>query len=119
MKRIFLGIFLSTFLLSVFSLAFFPSCNKEKPTSAIITVVDSAVGTPVVGANVRLHQDSLKNIVPPDPDRQITDIKGQVQFTLNHAGIWKAQVTKPQSVDTAQAVIRFEEGTTVQITIKY
>ena len=118
-KGIFSGIVIFIALPSLFSLTILSSCKKHNPTSAVITVLDSVAGIPVVGATVRLQQDKVAGAVMPSPDRQITNSSGQVTFTLKLVAIYYAEVTKPPRTDTATAIVRFEDEETVDVTIKY
>lgn len=125
MKRIFVYIPFFFVLLLVSSL-FFSSCGKHPPTSAIITVVDSSLGVPVVGATVQMYipeslKQKLKTLVLPVPDKQNTDAKGETVFTVKHVAIYYAKVylTPTPKEDTVFTLVRFEEEKTTPLTIKY
>ena len=106
-------------------LLFSPSCKKETSSVAIITVLDSLTSAPIPGAIVRLHQDTLTSqqtgvaAHPPSPDREITDGRGQVTFTLTLPANYFAEVTTSSSSDTANTIVRFEDGKTVQVVILF
>ena len=125
MKKIFAFIpfvFVSLFISSLF----FSSCRKHSPTDAIISVVDSSSGVPVVGATIELYipdtlKQKLKTVVPPTPEKQNTDATGKAVFTVKNVAIYYAKVYKTSALpqDIVYTLVHFEEEKTVTQTIKY
>jgi hypothetical protein len=116
-------------MVMLFMPAFF-SCKKDQPTKAVITTLDS-VGRPVVGAYVRVFQDSVVNQVTGVranvSDEKISDANGRTE----HEFKWEAflniesvrirldTASMPLDTDTARGYIRLEYQKTVEATVQF
>jgi hypothetical protein len=106
-------ILLSVILVMV-AIFFAPSCKKEEPGKAIITVVDS-LNLPVFGAVVNLNSDNN-----PKPgivkDKKTTDNNGRTYHEFPLEVI--LQVTKDAMI-FPKSNIHIIPGETAELTVKY
>lgn len=115
--------FLNTLLVAV-SVLMLPACNKEKPTKAVITVVDEA-GRPVAGATVRLYANPA--FPPKEPtrlDKQgVTFSSGWVEFDYSEfykqgqAGFAVLDITATKDGFSGTGIIKIEEERTNEETV--
>jgi hypothetical protein len=100
--------------LSVFILV--PSCKKEEPGKAVITVVDS-LNVPIFGAIVNLNSDNN-----PKPgivkDKKTTDNNGRTYHEFPLEVILQVEVTKGAMV-FPKSNIHVIPGETAELTVKY
>jgi len=96
------------------------SCNKETQCDAIVTVLDT-VGSPIVGATVKLD---CNNCPPPPPgssatlqgNQQTTDAAGRASFSFQYEAVLDITVTHPTHVTTT-GIIKLEAGKTTDKSI--
>ncbi len=108
-------IFFSVILMFV-AIFFAPSCKKEEPGKAIITVVDS-LNIPVFGAVVNLNSDNN-----PKPgivkDKKTTDNNGRTYHEFPLEVILQVEVTKDAMI-FPKSNIHIIPGETAELTVKY
>jgi len=104
------------FTLGIFTLLFIPSCKKEKPGKATITVVDS-LNLPVYGATVNLNSDNN-----PEPgivkDKKVSDNNGKTYHEFPLECILQVEVTKGV-LEAPKSNIHIIPGETAELTIKF
>ena len=109
-------IILLSAVLVIATLFFAPSCKKDEPGKAIITVVDS-LNIPVFGAVVNLNSDNN-----PKPgivkDKKTTDNNGRTYHEFPLEVILQVEVTKDAMV-FPKSNIHIIPGETAEITVKY
>ena len=94
------------------------SCKKDGPTTAVVTVIDSA-GRPVVGAAVTLWQDTAVNQVNQVKSNvrvtKPSDASGRASFDFQLEAFLNVMAVKNN--DTGKSFIRLKEHESVSVTV--
>lgn len=95
-----------------------PSCGKNKPCKANVTVLDNS-NNPVAGATVRLDPVPCSTCTNPTiaPIQGSTDASGKISFETQLPKIMDVVVIVGSNTYTTGKVVRFEEGKTDEVTV--
>lgn len=100
----------------LFTLLLAPSCKKDKPGKAVITVLDS-LNQPVYGATVNLNSDNN-----PEPgivkDKKVSDNNGKTYHEFPLECILQVEVTK-STLAAPKSNIHVIPGETAELTVKF
>lgn len=95
-----------------------PSCGKDKPCKANVTVLDNT-NAPVAGATVRLDPVPCATCTNPTiaPIQGATDASGKINFETPLPKIMDVVVIVGSTTYTTGKVVRFEEGKTDEVVV--
>lgn len=95
-----------------------PSCGKDKPCKANVTVLDNT-NAPVAGATVRLDPTGVSPTGNPTiaPIQGTTDASGKINFETPLPKIMDVVVIYNSATYTTGKVVRFESGKTDEVTV--
>ena len=127
MKRIKYNLFPFIIISLIITSIIIPSCNKDKPPTCALIVVEDKNGGPISGARVRLHQDSyvpdstVKNVGEKDTTLykiDFTDADGKIEFCYEQEAIWEVTASKDAMKDDDFVKLVGGETVTKIITLK-
>lgn len=88
------------------------SCRKKDQTCYAIVTVTNSSGSPIAGANVRVHAQSVGGQVEATGT---TDGSGKANFSFKLQAIFNVDVTS--TAGTGSGILKLEPGETVEKTI--